>query len=368
MRVRPDITVLIQSFLGGGAERSAVRLMNEFANRGIAVEAVVRTPDGVYRKDLDPRIAVIALNGPTVILPIRLAWHLRRTRTRAVLSFLVGFNLIVSAVRTPRVPPVLVLSQQNLVHVPSRTHRWKLQVLRLLPRLYARADFVVGVSEGIATEMIGLGIPESRVRAIPNPIDVIDVVERAMQHQASHRFFDSEAKVVVAVGSLTAQKDYPTLLRAIARVRTQTDVRLLILGEGGLRADLEALTRQLGLEEVVDLPGFQNPPWALMARADLFVLSSVFEGWPNVLMEALALGLPVASTDCATGPREMLDDGRLGSLAAPGDPEDLARAILTELSIDRDGDALTHRAAKWSVPSVADQYLNLLIGGGNGAT
>jgi glycosyltransferase involved in cell wall biosynthesis len=165
--------------------------------------------------------------------------------------------------------------------------------------------------------------------------------------------------VILGVGRLTPAKDFPTLLRAFARVRQVRAVRLVILGEGELRGTLEALVRDLGLEDSVSLPGFVQNPYAYMARAKLFVLSSAWEGFGSALVEAMACGLPVVSTDCG-GPSEILEGGMYGRLVPVGDPQALAEAILTALVEPPQADLLRARAEDFSVEKIADQYLEVL--------
>jgi glycosyltransferase involved in cell wall biosynthesis len=163
------------------------------------------------------------------------------------------------------------------------------------------------------------------------------------------------------MGRLHAQKDYPTLLRALRLVRGTIPARLLILGEGPARPEIEALRAGLGLDGAVSMPGFHPDPYPFLAHADLFVLSSLWEGFGNVIVEALACGAPVVSTDCRSGPREILRDGQFGDLVPPGDPEALAAAILATLSRPRDRAALIARSADFSIDKAARAYLRRLL-------
>jgi len=166
--------------------------------------------------------------------------------------------------------------------------------------------------------------------------------------------------VVLAAGRLTAQKDFPTLLRAFARLVPERDLRLMILGEGPDRAALEAEIEALGLGDRVALLGFQANPFSYMARARLFVLSSAWEGLPGVLIQAMACGTPVVSTDCPSGPREVLEGGRLGPLVPVGDAEALARAIMQTLDAPLPAEILKARAAQYGLAPVSRRYLAAL--------
>jgi glycosyltransferase involved in cell wall biosynthesis len=163
------------------------------------------------------------------------------------------------------------------------------------------------------------------------------------------------------VGSLKPAKDFALLLAAFAKLRQHSNARLLILGEGPLRGELEALKCRLGLDGAVDMPGFVASPYPYLAKADVFVLSSAWEGFGNVIVEALACGTPVVSTDCPSGPGEILADGRYGMLVAPGDAAALAQAILASLAAEHDRAALIRRSQDFSVAKAAEQYLELLF-------
>jgi glycosyltransferase involved in cell wall biosynthesis len=168
--------------------------------------------------------------------------------------------------------------------------------------------------------------------------------------------------VIVAVGRLAAQKDFATLLRAFARVRERRPARLLILGEGRLRPALEALVAELGLGAAAAMPGYAENPFSALARADLYVMSSRYEGLPGALIQALACGCRVVSTDCPSGPAEILDHGRFGQLVPVGDAAALAEAMLAELDAPPDPERQRARAAQFSVPRAVDAYLDLLRG------
>lgn len=355
----PDVAFLLHSFADGGTERVAVDLANEFVSRGLIVDVVVESASGPFRDDLDERATVVELGRSALLLPVRVWRYQRQSKPNSVLSFLLGFNLVSALVRVPAQTRCLVLTEHSPVHIPEPRPLWKRILLRYLPVLYANADAVVAVSDGVAAELTALGVPESRVHSIPNPAranrEALDQLP-----DVDHPYFHSGEGLLLAAGRLVPSKDYETLLRAVRRVREFEPVRLLILGEGPELRRLKRLRGQLGLDEYVDFVGFRNPPWGWMARADVVVSSSRFEGWGNVLAESLALGVPVVSTDCPTGPRQILEDGRWGSLVPVGDVEGLAAAIGRELHLGRDPSKLRARAAEWTIERIADQYMKVL--------
>jgi glycosyltransferase involved in cell wall biosynthesis len=236
-------------------------------------------------------------------------------------------------------------------------------VPHLVKRFYPWADVVAGNSQGVAEDLRRVtGLPRERVRILHNPVVTPELQEKA-RLPVNHPWFGAgQPPVVLAVGRLTKQKDFPTLIRAFARVRQSRPARLIILGEGPDYAQLEALVCELGLKKDVALPGFVENPYAFMSRASLYVLSSRWEGLPTVLIEALYCGPPVVATDCPSGPKEILADGRHGALVPVGDVEALAEAIEAGLA----GETPPPAQESWhpySVEAVVAQYVGLLLNG-----
>jgi glycosyltransferase involved in cell wall biosynthesis len=203
-------------------------------------------------------------------------------------------------------------------------------------------------------------IPRKQIQAIYNPV-VRPALKDLVKAPVKHPWFrPGEPPVILAVGRLTVQKDFPTLIRAFAQVRRAHVARLVILGDGEERAAIEALTQELGVARDVSLPGFARNPYAYMARAGLFVLSSRWEGLPGVLIEALYCGVPVISTDCPSGPREILKNGQYGLLVPVGNVDKLASAMDTALAhkLPR---ASRESCQPFELDTVVNQYLNLLL-------
>jgi glycosyltransferase involved in cell wall biosynthesis len=219
----------------------------------------------------------------------------------------------------------------------------------------------VAVSAGAARSIGRLtGLGEDRIRIIHNPHHGV-AAKPVEDPDFAHAWLAHPGSKLVAAGSFLPPKDFPTLLRAFAVLLKTRDARLLILGEGPLRGELEALAQALGIADKVFLPGFTLSPQDWIAQADLFVLSSRWEGFGNVIVEALAQGTPVVSTDCPSGPSEILCGGGLGILAPMGDPDALAAAIEAGLSKTWDRTMLKRRADDFTVPKAATEYLDLLL-------
>jgi glycosyltransferase involved in cell wall biosynthesis len=229
-------------------------------------------------------------------------------------------------------------------------------------RFYPRADALVAVSRGVADDLARtLGnIPREKIRTIYNPVISPDHESRTAQ-PLSHPWFNGDGPpVVLAVGGLKPQKDFGTLFRAFARARKDRPLRLLVLGEGKLRGELTALAEDLGITADLQMPGFVENPFPYMARAAVFVLSSQWEGLPGVVIQALACGCPVVSTDCPSGPAEILENGRYGILVPVKNEQALAAAMLQTLKNPPAESRLTARGREFSVERATQQYLDLI--------
>jgi glycosyltransferase involved in cell wall biosynthesis len=239
--------------------------------------------------------------------------------------------------------------------------RWRF-VASLIGKVYPLAERIVTVSRGVADDLATCtGLPRVTIGTIYNPILTTEIAEKA-QAPISHTWLPPTAiPVILGVGRLVPQKDFPTLLKAFAHVHRKQPARLLILGEGRERAKLEALASELGIAEKVLLPGFEPNPYAFMSQASVFVLSSAWEGLPNALIEALACGCPVVSTNCPSGPQEILGNGAFGPLVPVGEDRALAEAILHTLEQPPNSDRLRSRAAEFDIQTIAQQYLQALL-------
>ena len=376
------LAVFIYDLSGGGAQRRTLTLAHAFAARGHQVDLVVVRPHGPLLQELSPLVRLVAYDRRwwlswtalsqsdwTLASIAVLANYLRRERPDVMLSGASHVNRAALWARfLTRVPTKLVIRVSNHPSQSAVNARGRPQRLRLWQAryLYPKADAIIAVSRGVAEDVARIsGLPRERITTIYNPVVTSELYEK-MQAPLDHPWFTPGGlPVLVGMGKLKAQKDFPTLLRAFARVRAVRPARLLILGEGRKRRELEAVARELGVTGDVALPGFVLNPFPYLARASLFVLSSAWEGLPGVLVEALACGCPVVSTDCPSGPAEILDHGVYGPLVPVGDDAALAQAILSMLDSPADPARLRARAALFSVEQAVDRYLHVLLGGWN---
>jgi glycosyltransferase involved in cell wall biosynthesis len=365
LRQAPRIAVLLPDLRPGGAERLHVGLAAEWLRRGLAVDFILRQARGELLNALPSGVGVVDLKASRVrhaMIPLRA--YLRRSEATALLAAMWPLTVIAPlAARLSGFGGRTVVSE----HAPqslSYAHRGDLHCVGMKASMglgYRLADARVGVSSGVADEMSRLSaMSRSRFNVVHNPAATGRVVEAGYPVPAA--LAGCAGPILLAVGNLKAVKRHDLLIRAFAKL-PRTDTTLCILGEGSERHALEALIGSLGLAGKVLLPGYQQDTAPWYAHADAFILSSNHEGFGNVIVEALEHGLPVVSTDCPTGPREILDDGKYGALVPIGDSEALATAMEEVLVRSHDREALKRRARDFSVDKAANAYLDLLLPG-----
>ncbi|HBB33981.1 MAG TPA: glycosyl transferase, partial [Cyanobacteria bacterium UBA9273] len=292
---------------------------------------------GPYLKQVPSEVRLVDLKAPWVLASLpKLVGYLRRERPKALLAVLhYPCEIALWAKSLSGVPTRVVVSERNTLSMQAQyMPELSVRLTPLMARLfYPWADGIVAISQGVAEDLARVtNLPLGRIQVIYNPAVTPEVLRQA-QEPVDHPWFQpGEPPVVLGVGRLRPQKDFPTLIRAFARVRQVQLARLVILGVGPEQASLEALVAELGLEKDIAWLGFANNPYAYMARAAVFVLSSAWEGLGNVLIEAMAVGTPVVSTNCKSGPAEILDGGKYGWLTPVGDSEAMAEAIVKVLS------------------------------------
>ena len=327
---RIGVAFFMQDLSGGGAEKTMTSLANGFARRGIRVDFVLVHATGVNLKFLSEKVRVVDLRSRNsyVCLP-GLVRYLSQSRPEVLLSTQDLTNLMaIIARRISRVNTRLVIRIGNMVSVQKRPFVKKKLEKILLSTLYPWADEVVANSKYVAEDIIEYaGISPTKVHILQNPVVTSDLPSKAREDAGHIWFKKGQPPVVLGAGRLTEQKDFETLLHAFAILRKKMEAKLIILGEGEKRSQLNAIARQLGIEKDVDLHGYVDNPYSFMRESSVFVLSSKWEGSPSVVIQAIACGCPVISTDCPGGVREILDNGRYGDLVPVGDATAIAEAI-----------------------------------------
>ena len=343
-----------------------LNLATEFSRSGVEVALVLSTAEGPYLSLVPPDVTIVNLKCTRVLASLpRLVGYLRKKRPSGLLSAMTHANITALwAKRMAGVSTRIVVSERNTLSRASRSSPLRRQ--RLMPylakRFYPWADHIVAVSRGVADDLAEVAnLPKDRITVIYNPL-VSDALTKKAKEPPDHPWFEADqAPVILGTGRLILQKDFPTLIKAFAKVRNTHRANLVILGEGTERMRLQRLVEVLGLCEYVSMPGFVGNPLAYMARAAVVVLPSAWEGFPAVLVEAMACGTPVVSTDCQSGPAEILENGKHGPLVPVGDIDGLASAITKTLDKRPHSDSLIQRASMFQVRGGADAYLHLLL-------
>jgi len=363
----PKIAIYLQDLVDGGAERMMLNLAGGMADAGVAVDLVLVRASGPFMSMIPDNVRLVDLGGRRTMLSIpALARYLRRERPAAVLSALIHVNVaaVMAAYLSGHGSRVVVSERSTISQEATEISAFTIHAAyRLVPWVYPRADGIIAVSRGAAEDLARYcRLPDERIAVINNPVVGPSLARQAAEPLDHSWFAPGAPPVILSVGRLSPEKEFDTVIRAVAELAPRRLVRLMILGEGTERPALEALIGELGLGDRVLLPGFDANPYAYMARAAVLVLSSRWEGSPNVLVEAMACGTPVVATDCRSGPAELLDDGRLGPLVPVGDHVAMAAAIDRTLDAPVASDELKRRAAMFSVEAAARAYLRVLLG------
>ncbi len=391
---RPLIALFVDRMTDGGVQRSFLALAAAFQAKGCAIDLVIGDDLGQHRQTIPEGVNLITLTSGSAasraiadtkgrwmgwrrggwdnLKGLRQRWrsfipgltrYLDEARPDALLSAKTLVNIVaLTAKRWSDADTRVVVSERTHLSTSiGRSRRdWKASVLPpLIRELYGNASGIVGISGHVADDIAGLsGIDRADITTIHNGLLRPDAIDLPA---SDHPWFDEPAPVILGVGRLSKEKDFPTLIRAFALLRDSREAKLIIVGEGRERASLEALAHDLGISDDVDLPGFSDNPYAFMKAASLFVMSSTHEGFGNVLLEALAAGCPAMSTDCPGGPPEILDGGRVGPLTPVGDPESMAEQMARMLDQPPERRALVDRAAEFGMDRVAERYLACLL-------
>jgi glycosyltransferase involved in cell wall biosynthesis len=355
-----SVAVYMPDFASGGVQRMHLNLAPRFRAAGYDIRFVVHEAKGALVDLVPPEFPVTSLGAKRALDAVRpLTRYLRETRPDIVVANMGHPNMIaLLANRLAGSPSRIIASQRNhLTHQAAEETSWQHKVLPFLYKRFLRhAAGVIAVSEGVADDLAHVtGLPRDRFTVIYNPAVPEDIAARAAE-PAEHPWLADGGRTVIAIGRLVPMKDYPTMLRAIAHV---PEARLLVLGEGPLLGELSALAAELGIGERVDFAGFRANPYAHLARASCFVLSSRYEGFGNVVAEALACGTPVVTTDCESGPGEIVGGGAFGRLVPVGDDHALGEAIAATLRDPPDAARLRERGQLFSVERAAERYVAL---------
>jgi glycosyltransferase involved in cell wall biosynthesis len=356
------IAFFLPTLAGGGAERVALNLLKGMVERDIPLDLVLADAEGPYLEQVPDRVRVVNLATKRVILAVpSLIKYLKETKPVALLSHMNHANIMAIVARDlARIDTKLVVVEHDTLSA-SKSKLRRSQILPpIMKWLYPRADSIVGVSQGVSEDLdCELGFEPGTVKTVYNPVIDRDTISKAKTPLVHPWFEAGSPPVFLAVGRLSPQKDFSNLIQAFALVRKQKFARLMILGEGETRSQLEAEITALGITADVSLPGFVQNPYAYMHNSTTFVLSSRWEGLPTVLIEAMACGCSVVATDCPSGPQEILASGKYGLLVPIENASALATAMLQSLENPLDLASSIERGMYFSTDRAVSEYLKL---------
>lgn len=350
------IGIILPSLAAGGAERVMINYANYLVDCGYKVSIIVLKNNFTLEGLIDNKVSQVRLGNSSYkenIISIKKVFEANDYGALYVTMFHVNLMVLIAKALSSRKIPVII-REANTLSTELTSFSWlkRLFFITLIRVFYRHADHIIAVSAGVAKDLIeNFRVRPNLVSVILNPVQVASIVREQ---------YPKVKPNIVAIGRLEKQKDFSTLLRAFQIVRGEINIELQVLGEGSLGEELSMLTKQLGIEEYVTFRGRVDNVYDFLSTADVFVLSSIYEGCPNSLLEALACGANVVSTDCPSGPREILDNGKFGHLVPMQSPESMAKAIINAIREPIPSVELVKRSYKFLPKVQYKKYLDLL--------
>lgn len=363
------IAFFMHNFTGGGAEKVTIKLANEFHKRGYIVKIIVIEDSGNLEKTVDKEIYIEKLNiknKSKIIKNFLNILYLKRIFDSKDFNILISvtthMNLIASIANSLAKNKIkLYATVHSSISMENRSFKLlRNNLIKFFNKYITKTIVVSNEAEQDYIKVIGIG--EDETVTIYNPV-VSEEIFILQKKENNHEWLQNNRsyKTILAAGRLSKPKNFEMLLKSIAIVYKTFDVRLIILGEGELKGELEKLAEDLGISRIIDFHGFTDNPYSYFYRCDLFTLSSDWEGLPTVLIEALACGCKIVSTECRSGPKEILDNGKYGALAMLNDEEDFASKIIEKLNKGIDKHEQIGRSKDFSVEKSIDKYLSVIL-------
>lgn len=365
MSSKPKIALYFATSGHSGVDRAMKHLIPELAGRGYPIDLLHVRKHGPYLDSVPANVNIIDLGTRHVYTSLpAVVRYLKKYQPAVLLSDKDRVN------RTAMIARALAGGKTRMILSSGTTISIDLQNRDFLERwlqrnsmryIYPHADNIIVTSAGVADDMAAYtGLAREKIEVVPSPVIPATLFTATLERPDHPWFHDQGPPLILGVGELCARKDFATLLRAIVLVRQQRPCRLLVLGRGKLKDELQHLAHRLGIADAVDFAGFVDNPYAYMAHADLFAFTSQWEGLGFVIIEALAVGTPVVATDCPSGPREILQDGRVGELVPVGDSASLAAGIIRTLDKPLPKPILQQAAAQYEISHSATAYLQAM--------
>ncbi len=364
MSIPKHIAIFLPSLRGGGAERVMLTFANELVNQGLKIDLVLVNTNGPYLKDVDKRIKVVDLGCNRQFKAIfGLISYIRKNKPSAIFSALVTTNVIAASTRFfLRTKFKIIISERAVSSMALRDISFPQRKIfpKLIKFFYCFADAIIAVSNGVKEDLEkNFMIPSHMIKVIYNPINFEEIQKKKEELVIHPVFNNSNEKIIISVGRLTKQKNFKLLISAFATVNENIPSTMIILGEGDLKETLIKHATKLKVQKKVHFLGFVDNPFAWMARADLFVLSSNYEGLPGSLLQAMACGIKVVSTDCPSGPAEILQGGKWGRLVPVNDTNALTVAMMNSLK-DKVPPDVSRRANHFTIKKAMQSFNKLL--------
>jgi glycosyltransferase involved in cell wall biosynthesis len=362
--VNKKIGIYLSSFSGGGAEREMIYLANEFSNRGYYVDLIIHRDAGPLSSLVDSKVHQIMINKTYLHDIFVLSSYMRKQKPSFIVSSMDMPNWFLVLAKLFSLTKTRI-SWRIVTHLSASKDNSKSKFPTLYkityPVLSKMVNSVVCISNGCKQDFIENYFfgEKSKVSVIYNPAYIATIHDQ-IEESFTHQFYKKDLKVIISLGRLGIAKNFETLINAFHLAYKEDDsLRLIILGEGSLKSKLQNIINDLKLNQVISLHGFEINPYKYLAKADLFVLSSIYEGFGNVIVEALALNVPVVSTDCPSGPAEILENGKWGKLVPVGDSASMATAMIETLKKSPKQETLL-RAKEFNIQSVVENYIKLM--------
>lgn len=358
------IAIFIANLNGGGVQRVYLNLAGGLIKQGLRVDLIVGQSETKNTRLIPADVRVFNLNQRRSFFTLRgLVKYIKKEQPDVLLTAQTHINLIgIIAKMLSRRKIRLVVSEHIDLREVIKHNLKERRIVKFASYFYGMADEIIAVSKGVADSISAiLKIDGNKIKVIHNPL-ISEDISRLMRENPGHPWFENgSVPVVIAIGRLVPQKDFVTLVNAFAMARQTMALRLFILGEGFLKDKINNMIDDLSLSDEVKLAGIVENPFQYLSRASMFVLSSLYEGFPSVLVEAMACGIPVVSTDCPSGPREILEDGKLGRLVPVGNAEALGRAIIDTIKDPYPLQVTQNKAMEFNVDDCTLNYLQVLL-------
>jgi len=365
------IAFFLPNLEGGGAERNVVNLLNNLNKEKYDLSIVLGKKEGAFIGEIPEYVSLVNFglkSSYSLVLFLKLIKYFRQEKANIFVSAFPRFNIIslLARIFSGSKIKIIITEHTTFSFLPLTAKvishklfaRFPLPVL--IKSIYPKADAIICVSKGVAIDLCKFIHCLDKIRVVYNPITnqkIKDLAEEEINHPW---FFDSQIPIILAIGRLAKTKDYPNLIGAFKKILDKMPANLVILGEGSEREKLEKLAYKLGLSNNIAFLGFQSNIYKYIKRASVFVLSSLQEGFGNVIIEAMACGTPVVSTDCLSGPREIIEHGKNGILVPVADKEILAMAIINVLNSpelrNKFSEAGEKRAEHFSIEKSVKEY------------